>query len=294
MTQDIMVIGGGTAGLTAAIYGARAGKSVTIFESTAIGGQIATSPHVENFPGFQSISGLEFSDKLFDQAMNLGVEFEIGNIVKVEPGEIITLTTEDDEVFTCKSLIVATGVTHRHLGIDAEAKYAGKGVGYCAVCDGAFYRGKDVCVVGGGSTALQSALMLSEICNSVHLIHRRDEFRGEPVLVQRVKDAKNIQLHLTANVADLAGEGKLASVLLDTGETISAEGLFVCVGQVPSNGFLQDIIDLDEGGFVLAGEDCTTRQPNIFVAGDCRTKNVRQLTTAASDGTTAALAASQL
>ncbi|MFI3313667.1 MAG: FAD-dependent oxidoreductase [Eubacteriales bacterium] len=293
MQRDIIIIGGGTAGMTAAIYGARAGKSVTIFESTAMGGQIATSPNVENFPGFESISGMEFSDKLFEQATKLGVEVELGEIISVVPGETITIATED-ETFTCRALIVATGVNHRHLGTPAEAKFAGKGVGYCAVCDGAFYRGKDVCVVGGGSTALQSALMLSDICATVHLIHRRDEFRGEPVLAERVKTVKNIELHLKATVSDLFGENKLEKVRLSNGEEISAEGLFVCVGQVPSNGFLQGVVDLDEGGFVIAGEDCRTKEPNIFVAGDCRTKNVRQLTTAAADGTTAALAASQL
>ncbi len=293
MYRDIIIIGGGTAGMTAAIYGARAGKSVTIFESTAMGGQIATSPNVENFPGFSAISGMEFSGKLFDQAMDLGVEVELGEVVRVEKGLTIKVHTEDD-TFTCKALIVATGVNHRHLGIPAEEKFAGKGVGYCAVCDGAFYRGKDVCVVGGGSAALQSALMLAEICATVHLIHRRDEFRGEPVLAERVKAVENIKLHLSATVSDLQGEGKLEMVLLSNGDEISAQGLFVCVGQVPSNEFLRGIVDLDEAGFVVAGEDCTTKEPNIFVAGDCRTKNVRQLTTAAADGTTAALAASQI
>ena len=295
MNYDIVIIGAGTAGLTAAIYAARAGKKVLILENESIGGQIATSPKVENYPGFSEISGMEFSDRLYEQASALGVELELDKAEKItDNGDNKTVKTEYGE-FTCKSVIIATGVKHRHLGIEAEEKYMGRGVSYCAVCDGAFYKGKDVAVVGGGNSAVQSAIMLSNICNKVYLIHRRDEFRCEKKLSDEVRAIENIELVLSSTVQDLKGEDKLTTVIIEnkSGETeeISAEGLFVLVGQIPENNAFADLIALDESGYIVAGEDCKTNVEGIFAAGDCRTKAIRQLTTAAADGSVSALAA---
>ncbi len=295
MNYDIVIIGAGTAGLTAAIYAARAGKKVLILENESIGGQIATSPKVENYPGFSEISGMEFSDRLYEQASALGVELELDRAEKIiDNGESKTVKTEYGE-FTCKAVIIATGVKHRHLGIEAEEKYMGRGVSYCAVCDGAFYKGKDVAVVGGGNSAVQSAIMLSNICNKVYLIHRRDEFRCEKKLSDEVRAIENVELVLNSTVKDLQGEGKLSTIVTEnkSGEIkeINAEGLFVLVGQIPENGAFADIITLDESGYIVAGEDCKTNIDGVFAAGDCRTKAIRQLTTAAADGSVAALAA---
>lgn len=295
MNYDIVIIGAGTAGLTAAIYAARAGKKVLILENEGIGGQIATSPKVENYPGFSEISGMEFSDRLYEQASALGVELELDRAEKIiDNGESKTVKTEYGE-FNCKAVIIATGVKHRHLGIEAEEKYMGRGVSYCAVCDGAFYKGKDVAVVGGGNSAVQSAIMLSNICNKVYLIHRRDEFRCEKKLSDEVRAIENVELVLNSTIKDLQGDDKLATIVTEnkSGEVkeINAEGLFVLVGQIPENSAFSDIINLDESGYIIAGEDCKTNVEGIFAAGDCRTKAIRQLTTAAADGSVSALAA---
>lgn len=295
MNYDIVIIGAGTAGLTAAIYAARAGKKVLILENESIGGQIATSPKVENYPGFSEISGMEFSDRLYEQASALGVELELDRAEKIiDNGESKSVKTEYGE-FNCKAVIIATGVKHRHLGIETEEKYMGRGVSYCAVCDGAFYKGKDVAVVGGGNSAVQSAIMLSNICNKVYLIHRRDEFRCEKKLSDEVRAIENVELVLNSTVKDLLGDGKLSTIVTEnkSGEIkeINAEGLFVLVGQIPENSSFADIINLDESGYIIAGEDCKTNVEGIFAAGDCRTKAIRQLTTAAADGSVSALAA---
>ncbi len=292
---DIVIIGAGCAGLTAAIYAARAGKSVLILENEGIGGQIATSPKVENYPGFASISGMEFSDKLYEQADALGVSLELDKAEKIiDNSSTKTVKTEYGE-YECKAVIIATGVKHRRLGIEAEEKYMGRGVSYCAVCDGAFYKGKTVAVVGGGNSAVQSAIMLSGICEKVYLIHRRDTFRCEARLSDEVKQIKNVELVLNSTVKNLEGEGKLSAVIVESKAgaeaKLDAEGIFVLVGQVPENSNFADIITLDESGYIVAGEDCKTNVEGIFAAGDCRTKAIRQLTTAAADGSVAALSA---
>ncbi len=298
MDYDIVIIGAGCAGLTASIYAARAGKKVLILENEGIGGQIATSPKVENYPGFSSISGMEFSDKLYEQADVLGVSLELDKAEKIiDNGATKTVKTEYGE-YTCKAVIIATGVKHRHLGIEAEEKYMGKGVSYCAVCDGAFYKGKAVAVVGGGNSAVQSAIMLSGICEKVYLIHRRDSFRCEQKLSDEVKAIENVELVLDSTVKDLEGEDKLSTVIVEnkSGEQrkLDAQGLFVLVGQIPENSTFADTIKLDESGYIVAGEDCKTNVDGVFAAGDCRTKAIRQLTTAAADGSVAALSACNL
>lgn len=295
MDYDIIVVGAGCAGLTAAIYCARAGKSVLVLENESIGGQISTSPKVENYPGIASISGIDFSDKLFEQATDLGVSVELEHAEKlIDNGGTKTVVT-DYGTHTCKAVILATGVKHRKLGLDNEEKLIGRGVSYCAVCDGAFFKGKPVAIAGGGNSALQSAIMLSSICEKIFLIHRRSEFRAEERLVENARAISNIEFVLDSTVEALVGEDKLKAIITKNKEgeerTIEVSGLFVQVGQVPENSVFSDIISLDAGGYIIASEDCKTNINGVFAAGDCRTKQIRQLTTAAADGSVAALAA---
>jgi len=292
---DIIIIGAGPAGLTAAIYAARAGKSVLVYEKEGIGGQIAFSPRVENYPGIRSVSGSEFADNLYEQALSFGVDIELETVVGIETnGDIKTVLTEDGKE-QCKKIIIATGVQHKKLGLPEEDDYVGRGVSYCAVCDGAFFKNSDVAVVGGGNAALRSAQMLSGICSKVYLIHRRNEFRGEKMIVDELSSLANVEFVLDSVVSSIKGDGDLSAVEIEnkiTGirTTLDVSALFVCVGQVPSNEAFKDIIALDENGYIIAGEDCKTNIDGIFAVGDCRTKTVRQLTTAAADGAVAALA----
>lgn len=296
MVYDIGIIGGGTAGMTAAVYGQRAGKRTIMIEGMNYGGQITVSPKVENYPGIASVSGAEFSMNLLDQAMGLGAETELEQVTGIhEEGGLKVIETEGKE-YPCRTVIIATGVSHRHLGLEKEEKLMGAGVSYCATCDGAFFKGKDVAVIGGGNTALQDADFLSNYCNKVYLVHRRDEFRGEAGLVEPLKKKDNVEFVLSATVKDILGENVVEGLVINnkkTGEDfqISVSGVFVAIGQVPDNQAFSGLIDLDETGFVAASEDCMTSRPGIFAAGDCRTKEVRQLTTAAADGAVAALAA---
>lgn len=294
--QDIVIIGAGTAGLTAAIYAARAGKTVTVLENESIGGQISTSPRVENYPGYESISGSAFADKLCEQALALGVQVEPERATSVQDNGKTKTVVTTTETYDCRAVILATGVKHRHLGLPEETDFLGRGLSYCAICDGAFFRNKTVAVVGGGNSALQSAIYLSEICETVYLIHRRAEFRAEAAVVQQLQEKPNIRLCLQKTVVALQGEPLLASLTLQDTQTqaqtsLAVSGLFVSVGQVPANAFLQGLVRLDENGFLLADESCLTNVPGVFAAGDCRTKAVRQLTTAAADGSVAAIAA---
>ena len=294
--QDVVIIGGGTAGLTAALYLLRAGKQVLVLESEVFGGQISSSPRVENYPGIMQISGSEFTDQLLEQVLSLGarVEMERAVAIRDENGQKCVVTEEHE--YPCKSIIIATGSKHRHLGLPKEEELTGRGVSYCAVCDGAFFRGKDTAVVGGGSAALQSAIYLSQFCSHAYLIVRRDVFRGEPHLVKTVGEKENISVLFHTVVTALEGDTVLTGLDLkrtDTGETshLPVSGLFVSIGQAPDNAAFSDILDLDSAGYIAAGEDCKTSSAGVFAAGDCRTKAVRQLTTAASDGTVSALAA---
>lgn len=294
---DIGIIGGGTAGMTAAIYGQRAGKQTVIIEGSTFGGQITSSPNVENYPGIASVSGSEFSMNLLDQATKLGAETVMEQVTGIVDGEngIKVIHTTGKE-YRCRSVILATGVTHRHLGVPNEERLTGAGVSYCATCDGMFFRGRDVAVVGGGSTALQDAEFLSDYCRKVYLIHRRDEFRGEENIVKRLEEKENVEFILSTTVRDIIGDQTVERLILNNKKTgkeykLEVSGIFIAVGHIPQNEIFADIVRLDENGFVLAAEDCVTSHPGIFAAGDCRTKEVRQLTTAAADGAVAALAA---
>lgn len=293
---DIVIVGAGPAGLSAAIYGVRAGKSVLVLEEKIYGGQIINTPEVENYPGIRKISGYEFAENLYQQAMDLGAELKYEKAVKiVDQGKTKTVVTDRGE-YPCGSVILATGAKNRRLGVDREEELVGAGISYCATCDGAFYKGKDVAIVGGGSTALEDARFLSGYCRTVSIIHRRDTFRGEERLVQALKDRDNIRYVMDSVPVRLNGKDHLESVTVknkNTGEEteIPVSGLFIAVGQEPDNKAFEDLAELDQGGYIKATENCRTRTEGIFTAGDCRTKEVRQLATAAADGAVAALAA---
>lgn len=291
---DIIIVGGGPAGLTAAIYALRAGKTVLVIEKESLGGQISRSPRVENYPGFKAISGAELSEALCEQAEALGAKFAYREVFGIDVTGKTKLVSCGRVVYEARCVIIACGSSPRRLGLEAEERFVGSGVSYCALCDGAFFRELDVCVCGGGNTALQDALYLSDICRRVYLVHRRDEFRGDASLVSRVKERDNIQIITPATPLELIGTDKLEAVRLERGgteETIEVSGLFVAVGQAPNTKNFADIIELDDGGFATASEDCMTATSGIFVAGDCRKKSVRQLTTAVGDGAQAAFAA---
>lgn len=292
---DIIIIGGGPAGLTAATYARRAGKSVLVLEKSAFGGQITWSPRVENFPGFVSISGTELGDKFLVQAMEQGAEVELDEARSVKDGGgVKTVLCESGAEFQARALIIAAGAKPRMLGLPREEALVGSGVCFCAVCDGAFYKGRPVAVNGGGNSALQDALLLSEKCSRVYLIHRRSSFRGEARLVEALKARDNVELILGASVKALLGEGVLTGLVLDqegAARTLAVDGLFVAVGHRPDLEPFSSLLALDERGYAAAGEDCAAPCPGVFVAGDCRGKKVRQLTTAVSDGACAALAA---
>lgn len=293
---DIIIVGAGPAGLTAALYALRNGKNVLVLESEAFGGQITLTPAIENYPATGRISGLEFADKLTEQVSELGCDIEFGTVTDIIDGKIKKVVTEDDEYET-KAVIIASGVKHRTLGVKNEDFFLGKGVSYCAVCDGAFYRDKTVAVVGGGSTALTDALYLSSICQKVYIIHRRDKFRAEESLIKRAKEKENIEFLLNSNVTALNGGDNLTSVDITTtsGEksVMNTDALFIMIGQKPENGLFSNVAELDEYGFILTNDSLQTKTTGIFAAGDCRAKNIRQLTTAVSDGTIAAIAASE-
>lgn len=296
MLYDILIIGGGPAGLTAATYARRAGKSVLVIEKNAFGGQITWSPRVENFPGFLSVTGTELGDKLLEQAMEQGAEVELDEAVSVraEADGVKTVACESGAEFQGRALIVAVGAKPRMLGVKREEELVGSGVCYCAVCDGAFFSGQDVAVCGGGNAALQDALLLSETCSHVTLIHRRADFRGEQRLVEALKERENVTLMMNARVTALLGNRELVGLEAEQDgvlQEIKVTGLFVAVGHQPDNGIFAELVTLDGAGYAAAGEDCATKSAGVFVAGDCRTKGVRQLTTAVADGAVAALAA---
>ena len=292
---DIIIIGGGPAGLTAAVYARRAGKSALVIEKNAFGGQISWSPRVENYPGFISIGGVELGDRLLEQAMEQGAEAELEEVVAIrsEAGRM-SVAVESGAKYQAGAVIIATGAKPRMLGLPREEEFIGNGVCFCAVCDGAFYKGLPVAVNGGGNSALQDALLLSEKCSRVYLIHRRDSFRGEAKLVEALRARGNVEFVLNARVSSLFGEDGLEGVTVEQSgqeRSLYVKGLFVAVGHKPDNAAFSSLMELDLAGYALSGEDCTTRTPGLFVAGDCRSKKVRQLATAVSDGAAAALAA---
>lgn len=293
---DIVIVGAGTAGLSAAIYGVRAGKSVLVCEGNTYGGQIVNTPEIENYPGIKNTSGFEFATGLYEQATGLGAEVAFEEVLRVEDKGAVKLVTTSGGAYEAKTVILAAGAKNRPFGLEHEEEWIGKGVSYCATCDGAFYKGKDVAVAGGGNTALEDAQFLTNYCNKVYLIHRRDQFRGDEKTVEILRGKENIEFVLNAKINRLVGTDRVEGVEVEdknTGEKreLPVSGFFVAIGQVPQNAIFKDLVTTDEGGYIVAGEDCRTSADGIFTAGDCRTKTVRQLTTAASDGAVAALAA---
>jgi len=292
---DIIVIGGGPAGLTAAIYARRADKSVLVIEKDTFGGQITYSPKVENYPGFAEMSGNEFADKLLDQALGQGAEIELAKVTAVEDaGDFKKVVTEDGE-FEAKAVIIAAGARHRMLGAPGEEALVGHGISFCAVCDGAFYKGLDVAVIGGGNSALQEALLLAETSKSVTVVQNLENLTGEARLQAALSEKANVNVICGSVVKEFLSEnGKLTGVVI-TGEdgerTLTVDGVFVAIGLVPENHPFENLADLNSYGYFDTDESCLTKTPGVFVAGDCRSKRIRQITTACADGAVAALAA---
>ncbi|MBQ8984455.1 thioredoxin-disulfide reductase [Candidatus Saccharibacteria bacterium] len=290
---DVIIIGAGTAGLTAAIYALRAGKKVLILEEKAYGGQIINAEKVKNYPGFSEISGLQLATNMYEQVKDFGgeIKYEKATGIKVISDSLKEVLTSENK-YSAKAVIIATGAANAKLGLAREEELTGKGVSYCATCDGNFFKGKDVAVVGGGNTALQDALYLSNVANKVYLIHRRDEFRAEHIYVEEAKEKPNIEFVLSSNLKELLGDAKVSGIKVENkaGEMreIPVSGVFMAVGYIPQNQAFSDIIELDDKGYIATSDGIHTNVPGIYVAGDARAKELKQLVTAAADGALAA------
>ena len=286
---DVIIIGAGPAGITAGIYCKRANLNTIIFEKDTIGGQIASSPLVENFPSIKSISGTELANNLYEQAESLEIPIEIEEVLKIKPGKIKTVVTEYGE-YQAHAVILATGSKYRLLGLPNEEDFIGKGISFCTSCDGAFYKDKDVAVIGGANTAVTNALYLSNICNKVYLIYRGDKLKAEKVLIDKLSTKTNLEVFYNTNVIALFGNDELENIKIkdkQAEKTLNVSGMFLSIGMTAQTDIAKDILTLNEQNYILS-TDCNTNEEGIFVAGDCRTKELRQLTTAMSDGAIAA------
>ena len=295
---DIIIVGGGPAGMTAALYALRNGKSALVIEKQGFGGQITHSPKVENYPGTKQMSGNEFAEKMLDQILAQGAEIELENAVAVEDaGETKIVRTEEGGAFEGRAVVLATGVKHRMLGLPGEEELVGEGISFCAVCDGDFYAGQRVCVAGGGNSALQEALLLSDKCGEVVILQDLPHLTGEQKLQDALKKRDNVRAICDVRIEALeVDNGALKGVRVSSrttgrAQTVACDGLFVAIGLIPENKPFEAMAELNEWGYFASGEDCLTKTPGVYVAGDCRSKGVRQLTTAVADGATAALAA---
>ncbi len=294
---DLIVIGAGPAGLTAALYARRAEKSVLILEKGAFGGQITFSPKVENYPAFESVSGTELADKMVEQVLAQGADVEVETVTGItDNGDTKTVLTEEGSAYECKAVIIACGAKHRHLGVPNEEKFIGDGISFCAVCDGAFYKNKTVALVGGGNSALQEAILLSESCKKVYVLQNLDFLTGEKRLQDILAKRGNVEIVTGTVVSEIIDGDTFSGAIIEkvadgSKETLLLDGMFVAIGLVPENTAFQNVVALDERGYADVGEDCTTATAGVFVAGDCRRKAVRQVTTATGDGATAAIAA---
>ena len=292
---DMIVVGGGPAGLTAAVYALRAGRMVLVIEKAGFGGQIAFSPKVENIPGTIQISGSEFADHLTDQAMNLGADVELETVTAVEvDGDIKRVKTEEGGIYEAKTVILAVGVKHRTLGLPGEEELIGKGISFCAVCDGAFYAGQEVAMIGGGNSAMQEALLLSDVCKKVTIVQNLAYFTGEQKLAQALAAKENVEVLFSTVVSGyLQTDGNLSGLRLRSEETgaeqeLRVDGAFLAVGLMPENEPFAHLCGLNSYGYFDVDEQCATKTAGVYVAGDCRSKTVRQVATACGDGATAA------
>ncbi len=296
MNYDLIIVGAGPAGMTAALYALRASKNVLLLDASGYGGQITLSDCVENYPGAANINGYDLAEAMMSQLRAFGDPYRNGRVDRVEKTPDGFSVHVGETVYTSRALILATGVTHRRLDVPGESERIGRGVSFCAVCDGNFFRKKDVAVIGGGNTALQDALFLSPICNRVYLIHRRDRFRAEERLMSMARDAENITILTDTVAVEMKGEGRIEELVVKNTVTqeltgLALSGVFEAVGSIPQNGIFEGLLPLDADGYFDVGEDCTTPVEGLYVAGDARRKRIRQLTTAVSDGTVSALAA---
>ena len=292
---DIIVIGAGPAGLTAALYARRAMKNVLLLEALTYGGQIINTREIENYPAAPHISGFDFSTNLYNQVKELECEIKFEKAIDIKDLKDKKQVITKDNVYDTKTIIIATGNENRKLGLDNEDELLGHGISYCATCDGTFFKGKDVAVVGGGNTAVEDALYLSEICKTVSIIHRRDEFRAEKKLVNKLKQKKNIKYFYNSKVTKLNGKDKLDSIEITSNDeeknTIEVSALFIAIGRIPETENFKKLINAKDNGYIIAEEDCHTNIDGIFVAGDAREKDLRQLVTATSDGAVSAIEA---
>lgn len=294
---DIVIIGAGPAGLTAAVYARRAGKSVLVLEKAGFGGQITYSHKIENYPSHASISGTELADMMVEQALSQGADVELEealSVTKCDDGSFLVKT--DFSEYQAKAVIIATGAKHRHLGVEGEENFVGGGISFCAVCDGAFYAGKEVAVIGGGNSALIEATLLSETCKKVTIVQNLSYLTGEQKLIDALTEKENVEIILDTTVEKFTGDGDLEAVVLKSAKDgslseIKPDGVFVAIGLAPDTEAFRNLTALSEQGYISADERCLTDTEGVFVAGDCRTKSVRQITTATADGAVAALAA---
>ena len=284
---DIIIIGAGPAGMTAAIYALRANKKVLIFEANTYGGQIVNAPKVENYPGIKEISGYDFATNLYNQVKDLGGEFIFDAVIRIDGNKVIT----NNGNYETKKIILAIGAQNRKLNIPGESEYAGKGVSYCATCDGNFFKGKTVAIVGGGNTALEDAIYLSDLASKVYLIHRKDTFRGEAKYQDEINSKSNIELMMNTNVTKISGTDTVTNIELDNGNTLNIDGIFIAVGQQPNSMIFKNAVDIDEFGYIKTNDGVHTNNENIYVAGDARRKDLKQIITAESDGAIAAVTA---
>lgn len=295
---DIAIIGAGPAGYTAAIYAGRAGLTSIVFEKFSPGGQMGITSNIENYPGVFPADGFDLTQKMMKQAKSFGAVMKSEEVSAVSlEGESKKITTKKHE-YEAGAVIIASGAKPRLLGVPGEERLTGRGVSYCATCDGMFYRGKNVIVNGGGDTAVEDALYLSNICEKVVVVHRRDEFRASPHGVKKLREKGNVELILSAVIEEISGENAVESVKLKntkTGETtvLPCDGVFVAVGRIPDTELYRGILRLDENGYIIAGEDCKTSVEGVFAAGDVRTKQLRQIVTACADGACAVRSAEE-
>ena len=294
MIYDIIIIGGGPAGLTAALYSRRANKTALVIEKGSFGGQITYSPKVENIAGFLEVTGNEFAEKMVEQVLEQGADVECAEVLSISDGDVKTVHTDSGD-FEGKSVIIATGAKHRMLGLEREEKFVGEGISFCAVCDGTFYTGKTVAVIGGGNSALQEALLLSDLAKKVYVVQNLDYLTGEQKLADALNERQNVEVILGSVVEKLLGDNEFGGITIknNSGDTtdLLLDGMFVAIGLIPQNEPFKEIVMLNDWGYVDSGEDCLTNAKGFFVAGDCRSKKIRQVATAVADGAVAALAA---